>query len=70
VSDFRAKVLAPFFADIASNQKFWGQAIKFDMASFVKRDEELFTQQLTYTVSNLPPANGVSLFKVAYKVDA
>lgn len=68
MSDFRAQVLAPFFANIAANAKFWGRAIRFDMADFTRHVEALFGKQLTYTVSNLPPANGVTMFKVAYKV--
>lgn len=69
VADFRAKVLAPFFADIAKQSKFWGRNISFDMASFVKRTEKLAATQLQYTIENLPPADSVGLFKVAFNTN-
>jgi len=70
VAEFRAKVLAPFFAEIASQTKYWGQQIKFDQATYTKRLEELAGKQLAYTINNLPPADAVSLFKVAFKTTA
>jgi hypothetical protein len=54
------------FADIAKNTKFWGSPIKFDMASYTKATEALAAKQLTYTLENLPPADSVGLFKVAF----
>jgi len=67
VADFRAKVLAPFFAELAGQSKYWGKQIKFDQATFVKSLEKLAATQLTYTINNLPPADSVSLFKVSFK---
>jgi hypothetical protein len=69
-ADFRAKVLAPMFADIAKNSKFWGRSISFDMAAYIKTTEALAAKQLTYTLENLPPADSVGLFKVAFKTSA
>lgn len=70
VAEFRAKVLAPFFADIASQTKYWGKQIKFDQATYIKQLEELAGKQLGYTINNLPPADAVSLFKVAFRTNA
>lgn len=67
VADFRAKVLAPFFAEIAKQSKYWGRTIEFDMASYIKRLDKLASTQLQYTLENLPPADSVGLFKVTYK---
>jgi hypothetical protein len=67
VADFRSKVLAPFFADLAAQSKFWGKQVKFDMASYIKSTEKLAGTQLTYTLENLPPADSVGLFKVSFK---
>jgi hypothetical protein len=67
VSDFRAKVLAPFFADLAGQSKFWGKQVKFDQVKFVASLEKLAATQLTYTINNLPPADSVSVFKVSIK---
>jgi hypothetical protein len=60
-------VLAPFFADLAGQSKFWGKQVKFDMASYIKSTEKLAATQLTYTLENLPPADSVGLFKVSFK---
>lgn len=55
------------FAGLAAQTKFWGRPIKFDQASYNKRLEGLANTQLAYTVGNLPPADSVGLFKVAFK---
>jgi hypothetical protein len=68
VAEFRAKVLAPLMADVAADSKFWGRPVKFDAAAFTKRVNALTGQQLTYTLGNLPPANAVHAYKVAYTV--
>jgi hypothetical protein len=60
-------VLAPFFADLAGQSKYWGKQVKFDQAGFVKTLEKLAATQLTYTINNLPPADSVGLFKVSFK---
>jgi len=70
VAEFRAKVLGPFFAEIAGQSKYWGQQIKFDQAAYMKHLEALAAKQLGYTINNLPPADAVSLFKVAFKTNA
>lgn len=55
------------FAELAGQSKFWGKQLKFDMATYMKRLEVLASTQLTYTINNLPPADAVGLFKVAFK---
>jgi hypothetical protein len=66
VAEFRMKVLAPMFASLAADTKFWGREIKFDMASYNARTEKLAAKQLQYTLENLPPADSVGLFKVSF----
>jgi len=56
VSQFRAKVLAPLFADLAKTNFFAGKPVKFDIAAFTKRLDQLAGLQLGYTVANLYPA--------------
>jgi hypothetical protein len=54
-SKFREMVLAPFFAKGSQ------------LATFYKRMEDLFTTQLTATITNLSPANQVDLFDISIK---
>ena len=54
-SQFREKILAPFFAK--GNM----------MSSFYKSMEDLFTTQLTATLTSLSPANAVDLFAISIK---
>lgn len=63
-------MLAPLFASIATQTKYWGKQIKFDQATYIKRTEELAGKQLQYTVENLVPVDSVALFKVAFKTSA
>jgi hypothetical protein len=67
VAEFRAKVLGPLFADLASQTKFWGKPIKFDAATYIARTEKLAAAQLGYTLQNLAPVDAVGLFKVTFK---
>lgn len=67
VAEFRSKVLAPFFAELAAQSKFWGKQVAFDMASYIKSTDKLAATQLQYTLENLPPADSVGLFKVAFR---
>lgn len=56
VSQFRAKVLAPLFADMAKTNFFTGKPLSFDTGAYVKRLDQLAAAQLAYTVNNLYPA--------------
>lgn len=66
VADFRAKVLAPFFAEMAKQTFFTGKPLQFNMAQFIKQSDALAGTQLGYTINNLYPADSVGLFSVNY----
>jgi hypothetical protein len=72
VAEFRAKVLAPFFAEMAKQSFFTGKPLQFNQAQFIKQIDTLAGTQLGYTINNLYPADSVGLFTVAYstKYDA
>ncbi|WIA22068.1 hypothetical protein OEZ85_004413 [Tetradesmus obliquus] len=66
VAEFRAKVLAPFFAEMAKQTFFTGKPLQFNMAQFIKQSDALAGTQLGYTINNLYPADSVGLFSVNY----
>ncbi|KAF6260218.1 hypothetical protein COO60DRAFT_1508167 [Scenedesmus sp. NREL 46B-D3] len=66
VADFRAKVLAPFFAEMANQTFYTGKPLQFNQAQFIKKIDALAGAQLGYTINNLYPADSVGLFSVDY----
>lgn len=65
-ADFRAMVLAPFFESLAKSTLLAAKPLPFNRPAFIKAMEALANQQLSATVSQLPPADSVGVFSVNY----